>query len=191
MLKNRGMLKSVVIVLSMTLFFTLFPFSFKVTFATDDNQQIDSEEIIHIANVIEHGLKRDGSDYTLNVNYAEKQELTSFEIKNLRDYLDKTRTSEVKEAINEADNLKEEVKENENNGLISLSSLENSAYAAGPNIWKSSKVILKIIIYSVVGATIASKFVEDMYDLGVYSACHKWGKHHSSIKKACKATGHW
>ncbi|TKH08039.1 hypothetical protein FC678_21475 [Peribacillus simplex] len=43
----------------------------------------------------------------------------------------------------------------------------------------------------VFGMTVATLIVQDLYKLGAYSACHKWGKKKPKVKKACKALGYW
>lgn len=50
---------------------------------------------------------------------------------------------------------------------------------------------LKIVLGTVIGMTIATTIVQDMYKLGAYSACHKWGGKHPKVKSACKALGYW
>ncbi|MCM3023091.1 hypothetical protein M3576_07065 [Weizmannia ginsengihumi] len=50
---------------------------------------------------------------------------------------------------------------------------------------------LKLLCWGIVGATLATHVIDDAYTLGMYKACHKWGKNYSSVKKACKVTGHW
>lgn len=39
--------------------------------------------------------------------------------------------------------------------------------------------------------TAATLIVQDLYKLGAYSACHKWGKKKPKVNKACKALGYW
>ncbi|MBK5480455.1 hypothetical protein JFV29_00585 [Peribacillus sp. TH16] len=41
---------------------------------------------------------------------------------------------------------------------------------------------LKIAFGTVVGVTGATLIVQDMYKLGAYAACHKWGKRNLKLK---------
>lgn len=192
--KTGRLVKTLIISLCMALVIALCPYSFRVTFAeeNDEQLQIDAQEVIDIATVIENGLDKNGSGYVLDVKYAEKKGLPDYVIHNLQDYLDQAKSSEVKQAISQADNFKNEVKEvaEENNGdLVSLHTIGNDGYAASPT--QTMMTVFKVVLWGVVGVTLANKVVEDAYALGMYKACHKWGHKHPKVKKACKVTGHW
>ena len=49
---------------------------------------------------------------------------------------------------------------------------------------------LKLVFGAVVGMTVATLIIHDLYKLGAYSACHKRGKKKPKVKKACKALGY-
>ncbi|MEK4951979.1 hypothetical protein NST12_16930 [Bacillus sp. FSL W8-1127] len=191
MLKKLNIFNSFIIISALALVFAVFaPLSLKVTFASDDPSTINGDDLLNVADVVQNGFVKKGSNYVLDVDYAKEKGLTTDQINNLREYLHSVKPSEVKEAINYSDDFKNEVKDyvKEHGKLVSLTSL-NKAFAAGND--NALIKTFKAVLVGVVGLTIATKVVEDAYAYGLHTACHKWGAKYSAVKSACKATGHW
>ncbi|MCY7920967.1 hypothetical protein P8841_06035 [Bacillus spizizenii] len=169
------------IVLSMALLLAFTLPSVSNVFATENGDFIvENEKYISVLDALGNAIIKEGTDYVVDTKIAESYDLNDTEINNLKEFVEISSNQEIKQILKEVPQAKEEAEK------------EQSAYI---NVAKAANNPVKSALYGVFvvfcGAALAGEFISDMYAYGAYKACHKLGKKHKSIKKACKVTGHW
>lgn len=178
---SRRVLKFITGVLSCAIILAFVLPSVSNVFASENGEFIvEKEKYISVLNAIENSVEKRGSDFVVDKAEAADYGLTIEEINNLQDYLNVSSNSEVENTLKTVPEEKQEAQKEE-------SAYYNVASAASNPLSK----VFKAVVYTMVGVAIGRAVVTDAYKLGAYKACHKWGKKHPKVKKACKLTGHW
>lgn len=190
--RDNFLKKKLIFTIILMLVFTVFsPLNLQMNTQASE-LKVQKEEILNIIQVIAKGVKKVDNSYELDVSYAKEHGLSTFEINNIKEYLNNTTNKEVKTATayNNVDQVKKIVEETTG---PTIGFEEFIAEAKGKHVSPDDPLskTLKLIFASIVGMTIATTIVQDMWKLGVISACHKWGKNHSKVKKTCKTLGYW
>lgn len=159
-------------------------------YATDtDSTEIEKEKFLAVIDVLQNGIDENINGLTLDNEYAKEKNLTPQEIQNLKNYLPEISKEDMDSIKEESKELKKEV--NKKDDVFWIGELTASAagkHAAPPTAFEKT---LKAIFVTIVGVTVATQLVNDLYKLGAYSACHKWGKEYPKVKGACKKLGYW
>jgi uncharacterized membrane protein YkvA (DUF1232 family) len=111
------------------------------------------------------------------------------EVNNLQQALIGTSSDDLKEIESATESLEKEILKQDD--FIQINELSASAIGRHSPPPSGFEKALKLVFGAVVGMTVATLIVQDLYKLGAYSACHKWGKKKPKVKKACKALGYW
>ncbi|MFF2288275.1 hypothetical protein [Peribacillus butanolivorans] len=111
------------------------------------------------------------------------------EINNLQQALIEISSDDLNEIESETRLLEKEILKQDD--VIQIDELTASAAGRHAAPRSALEKTLKIVFGTVVGLTVATLIVQDMYKLRAYSACHKWGKKKPKVKKMCKTLGYW
>lgn len=150
---------------------------------------IEKDKILSVLEVIQNGIVVENDETKLNFDYAKENGLSTTEINNLQQSLIEISSNDLNEIESATRLLEKEILKQYD--FIQIDELTASAagrHAAPPSALEKT---LKLVFGAVVGMTVATLIVQDLYKLGAYSACHKWGKKKPKVKKACKALGYW
>ncbi|WP_057915288.1 hypothetical protein [Peribacillus muralis] len=151
---------------------------------------IEKDKILSLLEVIQNGIVEENGETNLNLDYAKEIGLSNKEINNLQQALIETSANDLNEIESESKILEKEILKKDD--VIQIDELTASAakgrHAAPPT--KLEKT-LKLVFGAIAGVTLANLIVTDLYKLGAYSACHKWGKDRPKVKGACKTLGYW
>ncbi|MCK1983195.1 MULTISPECIES: hypothetical protein [Peribacillus] len=150
---------------------------------------IEKDKMLSVLDVIQNGIVEENDKTKLNLDYAKEIGLSNTEINNLQQALIETSSDDLKEIESESELLEKEILKKDD--VIQIDELTASArgrHAAPPSALERT---LKLVFGAIAGVTLANLIVTDLYKLGAYSACHKWGKTRPKVKGACKTLGYW
>ncbi|WP_350302208.1 hypothetical protein [Peribacillus frigoritolerans] len=134
-------------------------------------------------------IVEENDEIKLNLDYAKENGLSTAEVNNLQQALIGISSDDLKEIESATASLEKEILKQDD--FIQINELSASAIGRHSPPPSGFEKALKLVFGAVVGMTVATLIVQDLYKLGAYSACHKWGKKKPKVKKACKALGYW
>ncbi|MFJ7993273.1 hypothetical protein ACIQY5_13960 [Peribacillus frigoritolerans] len=150
---------------------------------------IEKDKILSVLEVIKNGIVEENDEIKLNLDYAKENGLSTAEVNNLQQALIGISSDDLKEIESATESLEKEILKQDD--FIQINELSASAIGRHSPPPSGFEKALKLVFGAVVGMTVATIIVQDLYKLGAYSACHKWGKKKPKVKKACKALGYW
>ena len=186
--------KGIIFVISLVLLFgiVLSPISIETkssAYADELPTEVEKGKILSVLEIIQNGIAEEDNKILLDLDYAKSNGLSSTEIDNLKLALADISVEELNGITNESKFLEKEIlKQDDIIQIEELTAEAKGRHAAPPTALEKT---LKVIFGTIVGMTIATTIVQDMYKLGANKACHKWGNNRPKVKSACKTLGYW
>jgi|GEM_PF-6479165 len=126
-------------------------------------KNIDQQTLSNINMAIKTSIIKENDQYILDVKKARESGLNETEISNLKEGVSLAPQSELAQLVN----------------------------TTSFNVTAGFPLALQWILITLLGVTLAETVISDAYHVGMKAACHKIGKNHATVKKACKYIGYW
>lgn len=135
--------------------------------------ELDQTTLDHINEAFHTAIVEKNGKYILDTEKAKEAGLTEKQISNLEEAVKIAPQNELKSLVNGAEIQNP-------NTVVTFAAGQDDPW--GP---------VKYILYTMIGVTLAETLIADAYHAGMKAACHKLGKNHPSVKKACSFIGYW